>query len=128
MKKSIALSIVVLLGILLAGPVLAGGAKTVTLEGTVVCAKCTLHEEGQGGCQNVLVVEKKGKEKHYYLAESAAHDEFGGVCSAKVQVRVTGQVKKEDGAQMARRVGDHACRESRLIDPADQSKTTVLLP
>ena len=95
MKKSIALSIVVLLGILLAGPALA--AKTVTLEGTVVCAKCTLHEEGQGGCQNVLVVEKKGKEKHYYLAESAAHDEFGGVCSSKVQVRVTGQIKKEDG-------------------------------
>jgi hypothetical protein len=98
MKKLVAISIALLLCVALAGSVL-GGDKPVTLEGKIACAKCTLRVEDQKECQNVLVVEKKGKEKLYYLAKNEVNDKFGGVCMATPGARVTGTIEKKDGVR-----------------------------
>jgi hypothetical protein len=71
--------------------------ESVTLEGKIVCAKCSLHEEGRTKCQNVLVVEDAGKMQNYYLADTEANKEFGEVCMAKKPVVVTGTVSEKDG-------------------------------
>ena len=73
------------------------GDEPVTLEGKIVCAKCSLHEEGRAKCQNVLVVEDAGKMQNYYLADTEANKEFGEVCMAKKPVVVTGTVSEKDG-------------------------------
>ena len=96
MRNAISWSAAAVLCAALAGPAAAGGGKTVTLEGTVVCAKCELGEQEE--CQNVLVVEKKkGASKHYYLTKNEAYESIGEVCTGTTLVRVTGKVQKEDG-------------------------------
>ncbi|MGA3284772.1 MAG: DUF6370 family protein [Verrucomicrobiota bacterium] len=74
--------------------------KEVTITGTMVCAKCTLHETKS--CQNVVQVEKDGKTVNYYLKQNdvskAAHDPICGGSSEKVTV--TGTVKEKDGKEM----------------------------
>ena len=97
MKKLIAFSFALLLAVAVAGPALAGDAEPVTLEGKILCAMCTLHEEGAKKCQNVLVVKKDGKETHYYLAKNATDKEFGMVCKGPKAARVTGLVSEKDG-------------------------------
>ena len=78
----------------------AGKDKEVTITGTMVCAKCTLHEAKT--CQNVVQVEKDGKTVNYYLKHNdvskAAHDGICGGTSEKVTV--TGTVKEKDGKEM----------------------------
>jgi RecJ-like exonuclease len=73
-------------------PALAEDAKveTVTLEGKVLCAKCTLHE-------NVLVVEDGEAPAHYYFAKNATAEKFGEVCKSSPTVRVTGTVETKEG-------------------------------
>ena len=68
-----------------------------TLEGKLLCAKCTLQEEGRSGCQNVLVVDRKGKPKYYYLTRNEVYAAYGEVCKARTPVRITGQVRRESG-------------------------------
>ena len=75
-------------------------SKEVTITGTMVCGKCTLHETKS--CQNVVQVEKDGKTVNYYLKQNdvskAAHDP---ICSGgSEKVTVTGTVKEKDGKQM----------------------------
>ena len=55
---------------------LAGDAssKETTLTGTMVCAKCKLHEADK--CQNVLQVEKDGKTVNYYLTQNKVSKDF----------------------------------------------------
>jgi len=92
-------------GILLAGlttRVLAAdsASKDVTITGTMVCAKCVLHETKT--CQNVVQVSQDGKTVNYYLKQNdvskAAHDPICGGSSEKVTV--TGTVTEKDGKQM----------------------------
>ena len=45
-----------------------------TLTGTMVCAKCKLHEADK--CQNVLQVEKDGKTVNYYLTQNKVSKDF----------------------------------------------------
>ena len=75
-------------------------SKETTISGSMVCAKCTLHETKE--CQNVVQVEKDGKTVNYYLKQNdvstAAHDPICGGSSEKVTV--TGTVKEKDGKQM----------------------------
>jgi hypothetical protein len=96
MKKLATVSLALLIASALAGSVVAS-EKTVTLEGKMVCAKCNLKEEGLEKCQNVLVVESDAKKKHYYLTKNEVNNEFGDVCTAEKQVRVTGSVSEKDG-------------------------------
>jgi len=91
------IAFLLMVGLLFAGAAIAEDAKTVTVEGKVMCAKCALKEEGREKCQNVLVVEKGDEVEHYYLAATAANEEFGEVCMAKPVVRVTGTLSEKDG-------------------------------
>lgn len=74
--------------------------KAVTVTGTMVCGKCTLHETKS--CQNVVQVEKDGKTVNYYLKQNdvskAQHKAICGGDSEKVTV--TGTVKEKDGKEM----------------------------
>lgn len=84
--------------IALAGFALAGdAAKTVTVSGKIVCAKCTLGEADAKECQNVLVTEKDGKSVVYYMTKNAVAEEFGHVCKAEKQVVATGTIAEKDG-------------------------------
>ena len=91
------LACLLMLAFLATGAVVAGEAEAVTLEGTVMCAKCVLEEEGREKCQNVLVVKEDGEPMHYYLTATEAHKDFGDVCMKTPTVRVTGTVSEKDG-------------------------------
>ena len=95
MNKLVVWSVVAFL--LVAGSVLAANSDEVTLAGQLVCAKCTLHQEGLDDCQNALVVESEGDARHYYLENNATNDEFGDICMKKRPARVTGSVTEHDG-------------------------------
>jgi len=75
---------------------LAGEAKTVTVEGKIACAKCTL-ETGAKDCQDVLVVEKDGETVHYYLTKNEVTKEYGHACQGYKPAVVTGNVEEKDG-------------------------------
>jgi len=75
-------------------------SKEVTITGSMVCGKCTLHETAS--CQNVVQVEKDGKTVNYYLEQNdlskGAHDP---ICSGgSEKVTVTGTVKEKDGKEI----------------------------
>ena len=74
-------------------------SKEVTITGSMVCAKCALHETKE--CQNVVQVTQDGKTVNYYLEQNdvskAAHD---AICTGSPEkVTVTGQVTEKDGKQ-----------------------------
>ena len=79
--------------------VVAGAADvSVTLEGNIVCAKCTLKVEGVDKCQNVLLVKNAaGKDTQYWLARNAMAEAFGDVCTDIKPVTVTGSIEENDG-------------------------------
>ena len=104
MKKSI-LFLTVATGFLLVvstSRLLAADASTneVTITGSMVCGKCTLHETKN--CQNVVQVSQDGKTVNYYLKQNdvskAAHAPICGGSSETVTV--TGTVKEKDGKEM----------------------------
>ena len=95
MKKFGLLLLVV--GLVFSGMAMAGDSKVVTIEGKVMCAKCSLHEEGREACQNVVAVEAKGETTYYYLVASEANEAFGEVCMATPLVRATGTLEEKDG-------------------------------
>ena len=73
--------------------------KQVTITGSMVCGKCTLHETSS--CQNVVQVSQDGKTVNYYLKQNdvskAAHEPICGGASEKVTV--TGTVAMVDGKE-----------------------------
>ena len=78
----------------LAGAAVAGDkAAPVTVEGKLLCAKCTLEEAGQEKCQSVVVA---GDQK-YYLVKNAIAEKDGHVCKGEKAVKVTGVVSEKDG-------------------------------
>ena len=91
-------------GLMLAGitprTLAADASKEVTITGTMVCGKCTLHETKS--CQNVVQVEKDGKTVNYYLKQNdvskGMHEPICGGSSEKVTV--TGTVKEKDGKEI----------------------------
>ena len=73
-------------------------ADDVTLQGNIVCAKCTLKKADAKECQNVLLAKgADGKDVEYYMARSEAADAVGEVCTGKKPVTVTGTVSEKDG-------------------------------
>jgi hypothetical protein len=75
-------------------------SKEVTITGSMVCGKCTLHETKS--CQNVVQVTQDGKTVNYYLKQNevskGAHEAICGGTPEKVTV--TGTVKEKDGKEM----------------------------
>ncbi len=71
---------------------------SVTLDGTVVCAKCSLKKADAKECQNVLVVEgQDGATQEYYIAKNETAEKYGHVCTSKKKAKVTGTVSEKDG-------------------------------
>jgi hypothetical protein len=96
--RKLAIVTVALISAAFAAQLLAVEAEdAVTLEGAIVCAKCTLKEEGRDQCQNVLLVESGEETQNYYLVKTEASEDFGHVCMAKKYVRATGTVSEKDG-------------------------------
>jgi hypothetical protein len=75
-------------------------SKEVTITGSMVCGKCTLHDTKS--CQNVVQVQKDGKTVNYYLKQNdvskGMHEPICGGSSEKVTV--TGTVKEKDGKEI----------------------------
>lgn len=93
--KNLTMSLLVLaVAVVFAAPAIA--AETVTLEGEVICAKCTLGEDLQK-CQNVLKVTDGEKTTHYYMTSTEANKDFGDVCMVAKEVKVTGTLSEKDG-------------------------------
>ena len=81
-------------------PVFAGEAgeeESVTLQGTLLCAKCSLgHELEQ--CQNALVItHEDGEETVYYLARNEVAKEAGHPCRDEWEAEVSGTIAEKDG-------------------------------
>ena len=76
-----------------------GTNQEVTVTGTMVCGKCTLHLTKE--CQNVVQVQKDGKTINYFLTQNdvskAAHDPVCDGSSEKVTA--TGTVTEKDGQE-----------------------------
>jgi type 1 fimbria pilin len=71
---------------------------SVTLEGNIVCAKCTLKVEGVDKCQSVLLVKNAARtDTQYWLARNAVAEAFGDVCTDIKPVTVTGSIEEKDG-------------------------------
>jgi Family of unknown function (DUF6370) len=104
MKKS-TLFLTVVAGLLLAvstSRLSAADASTneVTITGSMVCGKCTLHETKS--CQNVVQVSQDGKIVNYYLKHNAVSKAaHAPICSGgSEKVTVTGTVKEKDGKEI----------------------------
>jgi hypothetical protein len=97
MRKVVSAAAAVLLA--LACCVVAGAADvSVTLEGNIVCAKCTLKVEGVDQCQSVLLVKNTaGNDTQFWLARNAVAEAFGDVCTDIKPVTVTGSIEEKDG-------------------------------
>ena len=102
---------IALLAILSVVTVAVPAADAVTLEGKILCAKCTLHEEDREECQNVLAVGSGDDIAYYYIKANEKNDEFGMVCEQAQEVRVTGNVSEADGKMWI---------EASEITPADK--------
>jgi hypothetical protein len=77
-------------------------AKTVTIKGDGLCAKCGLKDKDAKKCQNAVIVTKDGKKTTYYLESNKYFGESHkalGLCTASkdspVKVEVTGTVEKK---------------------------------
>ncbi len=90
---------VIVLFLVLAFNAVSGGADdAVSLDGEIVCARCTLKVKGVNECQNVLLAkDAEGKETQYWLAAGPAADAFGEVCDSKRPATVVGRVEEKDG-------------------------------
>lgn len=78
----------------------ADAGKEVTITGSMVCAKCTLHETEK--CQNVVQVMQDGKTVNYYLKHNSVSKEaHEAICGGSAEkVTVTGTVEEKDGKEM----------------------------
>ena len=74
--------------------------KTVTITGSMVCGKCTLHETAT--CQNVIQVMQDGKTVNYYLVKNDVSDAMHeDICHGdSKKVTATGTVTEKDGKEM----------------------------
>ena len=96
--KKLAVLTVALLAVALLGGVLAGEKeKEVTVEGTVMCAMCTLKEADLKDCQNVIQFKKGDEMVNLYIVNNDVAEEFGHVCTGSKEATVTGTVSDKDG-------------------------------
>ena len=94
MNRRMAVALVIVAVVALTGLALAGDkAAPVTVEGKLMCAKCTLEEAGQEKCQSVVVA---GDQKYYLIKNDVAAKD-GHVCKGEKAVKVTGVVSEKDG-------------------------------
>lgn len=76
-------------------------SSEVTLNGTMVCGKCKLHQTAE--CQNVLeVTDQNGNTVNYFLAQNKVSKDFhSNICTTDGEkATVTGTVEEKDGKEM----------------------------
>jgi hypothetical protein len=73
--------------------------KEVNLKGTILCAKCALHEKGVTKCSTAIKVHEEGKDVVYYLDDKGSKEEYHEeVCGgATKEGTVKGTVYEKDG-------------------------------
>ena len=86
-------SFLVLIALLLLSTLAAAG-DAVTVEGKIVCAKCSLHADDAKECQNVLVVDASTQ---YYVVKNDVSEQYGHACKGEKAAVVTGTVAEKDG-------------------------------
>jgi hypothetical protein len=72
-------------------------AKSLTVEGKVMCAKCQLKKADADKCQDVLVVAEGEAKGEYYIVKNDVATKFGHVCQSEKAAKVTGTVAEKDG-------------------------------
>jgi hypothetical protein len=73
-------------------------AEEVTLNGTIMCAKCKLKKPDAKECQDVLITkDDAGAATEYYVAKTDVSKEFGHNCTGEVPATVTGEVTEKEG-------------------------------
>lgn len=72
-------------------------AETKTVEGKMVCTKCTLNETK--ACEHAVQVKEGGKEVTYYIGKAGFKEFHKSVCPAgsDLAVKVTGKLVEKDG-------------------------------
>jgi hypothetical protein len=71
---------------------------TKTIEGKMVCGKCTLSETK--ACSNVVQVKEGGKTVNYYISDKGNKESYHkAICpgGSEVEVKVTGKIVEKDG-------------------------------
>jgi hypothetical protein len=86
-------SFLVLIALLLLST-FAGAGESVTVEGKIQCAKCSLHADDAKDCQNVLVVDASTQ---YYVVKNDVSEQYGHACKDEKAAVVTGTVAEKDG-------------------------------
>ena len=67
-----------------------------TLEGTLVCTKCSLGETK--ACGHALIVKEGDKKVNYYLVDKGGKEPYHkNCCTEDVPAKVTGKVVEKDG-------------------------------
>ena len=97
MRKVAVLTVALLTVAMLGGVVAGEKGKEVTVEGTVMCAMCTLKEADWKECQNVIQFKKGDETVNLYIVKNAVAEEFGHVCSGTKDATVTGTIAEKDG-------------------------------
>lgn len=72
-------------------------AEEMTLNGTIMCAKCALKKADADKCQDVLVVTSGDQKTEYYLTKNEAATAAGHQCKTEMKATVTGEVTEKDG-------------------------------
>jgi hypothetical protein len=69
-----------------------------TLNGKIMCGKCSLKKADADKCQDMLVTKAAdGKVTEYYLEKNDALKTFGHTCQGEKPAVVTGTVTEKDG-------------------------------
>jgi len=81
MKTLAKLGLAALVAFAVAAPVVAEDAEVVTLEGSVMCAKCAL--EKAADCQDVLIVADGDAKAEYWIVKNDVSEKFGHACQSE---------------------------------------------
>jgi len=101
MSKQFLIGAAVLLTATFTSRALADDTNTVSITGSMVCGKCTLHLTKE--CQDVVQVQKDGKTVNYFLTPNdVSNNAHQPVCDPgnSEKVTVTGTVEEKDGKEM----------------------------
>jgi Family of unknown function (DUF6370) len=83
---------------LVVGFVAAAGAAEETVNGKIMCAKCTLKKADADKCQDVLVTkDAAGKVSELYIEKNDVAKAYGHTCQGEKPAVVTGTVTEKDG-------------------------------
>lgn len=94
-KKLIATCFALML-VLASMSALAEKAASVDLEGTLLCAKCSLGQDFKE-CTTALVVKKGSEETMYYIVDNDVLEKAGKPCMDQSQAKVKGTAAVKDG-------------------------------